>query len=183
LHCDIECCCAIPELFAFGFCTHIIECKKHDPRRSADIDRHNPVRLIRAIEIATALGRVPHADKQANLYDVLTIGLAPDAVTLKKRIHTRLQARLKAGMLREAKRLHIQGLSYKRMEALGLEYRFMARYLQGKCTKKEMFDQLEQEINRYAKRQFTWFKRNETTHWLTADALPAAISLVKNFLR
>jgi tRNA dimethylallyltransferase len=64
-------------------------------------------------------------------------------------------------MVAEAKRLHRQGVSYKRMEALGLEYRYLARLLQKKITKEEFLTQLESAIYDYARRQVTYFKRNE----------------------
>ncbi len=147
--------------------------KKLDPARAKTIDAQNPVRLIRAIEIAKALGKVPKLSPRSDLgekYNVLKIGLAlPDEV-LKKNIHTRLLARMKKGMIREIKNLHSPkqglGLSWKRMEALGLEYRYGALYLQGKLTKPEMLAKLESEIWQYAKRQKAWFKRDRSIVWV-----------------
>ncbi len=69
-------------------------------------------------------------------------------------------------MLNEAKKLHTQGLTFKRMDELGLEYRYMAKFLQGKINKKEMVEQLYSEIWKYAKRQRTWFKRNKNIIWV-----------------
>ena len=69
-------------------------------------------------------------------------------------------------MIGEAKKLHKNGLSWKRMENLGLEYRYLARFLQNKITKKEMIEQLEKEICHYAKRQITWFKRDKRIQWI-----------------
>lgn len=133
--------------------------KKLDSKRYKEIDQKNPVRLIRAIEIATSLGKVPSV-KSKPLFDVETIYLDfPDA-ELKKRIHKRLLARMKIGMVQEAKKLYSNGLSWKRMEQLGLEYRYLARYLQNKISEEEMLVQLEKEIWKYAKRQRTWFKRD-----------------------
>lgn len=139
--------------------------QKLDPVRAKTIDRNNPVRLIRAIEIATALGSVPIL-KTKSPYDVLWIGLGlPDEV-LKEKIHIRLLARMKQGMLTEAKRLHTAGVSWKRMQELGLEYRFMALHLSSKISKAEMLSQLEAAIWQYAKRQKTWFKRNKEINWI-----------------
>ncbi|MEK7081361.1 MAG: tRNA (adenosine(37)-N6)-dimethylallyltransferase MiaA, partial [Patescibacteria group bacterium] len=103
--------------------------KSLDPRRAKEIDAKNPRRLIRAIEIATALGHVPRLEASLPSYDVLKVGLTlPDKI-LKQRIHIRLFARISRGMVAETKRLHKQGLSWKRMDELGLEYRYLARYL------------------------------------------------------
>lgn len=132
-----------------------------DKQRSASIDKKNPIRLIRAIEIATALGAVPKTTKK-QIYDVVQIYIDLPDTELRKRIHTRLLSRIKSGMIQEAKKLHDSGISWKRMNDLGLECRYCALYLQGTITKKEMFTMLESAIWKYAKRQRTWFKKNET---------------------
>lgn len=62
-------------------------------------------------------------------------------------------------MVAEVERLHDQGMSWKRLEALGLEYRYLALYLQNKISKQDMLAQLEMAIWHYAKRQRTWFKK------------------------
>lgn len=155
-----------------------------DPHRAKSIDPHNKRRLIRALEIVTLAGKpVPplktHSRSSQNI-EVLKIGLRPDNQILKPRINQRLRQRLRRGMIEEAKRLHRQGLSYRRMEGLGLEYRYLARFLQGKISKAEMINQLEKEIWRYAKRQITWFKRDKEIHWLKNAA--GAEALVRQFL-
>ncbi len=139
--------------------------KKLDKSRAKSIDKNNKVRLIRAIEIAKALGKVPKVKSQSK-YKVTKIGLTlPDEI-LKEKIKARLLARIKRGMLREIKKLHDSGVSWKRMEMLGLEYRYGAVYLQGKITKQEMIEKLNTEIWHYAKRQKTWFKRDKNITWL-----------------
>lgn len=140
-----------------------------DPERTETIDQHNKVRLVRAIEIAHTLGAVPKLN-QHERFDTYWIGLSwPDEV-LRTRIHTRLLARMKRGMLAEATRLHAAGVSWKRMEQLGLEYRYLARLLQKKMTKNEMLTELETKIWHYAKRQKMWFKRNKAIRWITPPA-------------
>jgi len=138
--------------------------KKKDGRRAKSIDSKNKVRLIRALEIINTLKVVPKI-KQNSPYDVLYIGLNPEQKTLRKNIRERLIERIKKGMLGEAKRLHAKGLSWKRMEELGLEYKYLAWYLQNKISKDEMIKLLEREINQYSKRQYTWFKRNKEIKW------------------
>lgn len=138
--------------------------KEKDPERAETIDTKNKVRLIRALEIVDAIGKVPEIKKESP-YDIEWIGLDfPDEI-LKERIHVRLLKRLKMGMIKEVEKLHTQGLSWKRMRELGLEYRFLAEYLTGKLTKEEMTTQLESAIWQYAKRQRTWFKRNKEIGW------------------
>jgi tRNA dimethylallyltransferase len=139
--------------------------KKLDPIRAKEIDKNNPRRLIRAIEIATALGTVPKL-KKSDKYQTIFIGIRMPTEMLKEKIHKRLLARLDIGMITEVRRLHIKGLSWKKMEEFGLEYRYIARFLQKKITKEEMINQLESEICHYAKRQMTWFKRDKRVKWI-----------------
>jgi tRNA dimethylallyltransferase len=159
--------------------------QKLDRVRSKTIDSKNKVRLIRAIEVAKALGKVPKV-KTGRGYDVLKIGLTlPDEI-LKEKIRIRLLARIKKGMLKEIQNLHKEGVSWKRMEMLGLEYRYGALYLQGKLTKQEMIDKIHIETWHYAKRQKTWFKRDKNTIWLDPrkkNSLSKAVKEVKKFLR
>ncbi len=159
--------------------------KKLDKKRWQEIDQNNPRRLIRAIEIATKLGKVPKLGsktKNQNNYEFIQIGLNPGQEILHTRIHTRLLRRLRTGMLVEVKKLHKQGVSWKRLESFGLEYRHLAYFLQGKITKQEMLDKLEHEINQYAKRQMTWFKRDPRTYWFPGleKALKSADKLIRD---
>ena len=94
------------------------------------------------------------------------MGLNPGKEILEQNISKRLNDRLKAGMLKEIKALRKQGLSWKRLESFGLEYKYCALYLQNKITKKELEDQLFTAIRQYAKRQMTWWKRNKEIKWL-----------------
>lgn len=139
--------------------------QKLDKARAKTIDKHNKVRLVRAIEIAKALGKVPKAKNKAPLYQFIQIGLYLPEDLLKEKINTRLLARIKKGMFKEAQSLHVKGLTWKRMEELGLEYRYMALCLQKKITKEEMREELKTKIYQYAKRQKTWFKRDPQIHW------------------
>ncbi len=155
--------------------------KKLDQKRFKEIDTKNPHRLIRAIEIAKALGKVPKI-KAVPLFETLQVGIRQDDGILKQKINLRLKKRLKAGMLGEAKKLQAGGLSYKRMEAVGLEYRYMARHLQGKISKQEMAKQLEAEIWHYAKRQMTWFKKDRRIKWFEPEKLAKIKREVQEFL-
>jgi tRNA dimethylallyltransferase len=156
---------------------------KLDPRISKTIDSKNKVKIIRAIEIAKKLGKVP-VIKSESIYNAIQVGLiAPDKI-LKERIKTRLAKRIDLGMLKEGKRLHKQGLSWKRMESLGLEYRYMARYLSGKISLLQMTDELNSKIWQFARRQKTWFKRNKDIRWykVSGKTNQKIISYIKKVL-
>lgn len=141
---------------------------KKDPRRAKDIDAHNPVRLVRALEIAEAIGKSPKAKSDA-VYDVLWIGISVPFADLEKNIEKRLTLRMKQGMIAEAERLREEGLPFQRMEALGLEYRYLAQHLQEKLTKAELLDSIRKGNIDYAKRQMKYWKRNKDINWLNAQ--------------
>ncbi len=159
--------------------------KKKDSRRASIIDPHNPRRLIRALEIIDTLGKVPQLKSKPLDAHILFIGIKKDKEELKKLITARLHTRLKKGMIQEVKNLHIKGASWKRLEDFGLEYRFIAQFLQKKITEREMIDFIIKESVQYAKRQMTWFsshnkKGDNQIHWITNQK--QAFSLINNFL-
>ena len=139
--------------------------KKLDANRAKTIDKNNKVRLVRAIEIAKTLGKVPSLETNTK-FDTLKIGLFLTPEILKERIHNRLLSRIKKGMIEEVENLHKNGVSWKRMNDLGLEYRNVSLYLQNKMTREEMIEKLNTEIWHFAKRQNTWFKRDRNILWI-----------------
>lgn len=155
--------------------------KNLDPKRAKNIDDKNPHRLIRAIEIALELGTVP-ALKKREKYDCLQLGIMIDMSKLKEKIHIRLLKRLKAGMIKEIQKLKDSGLSWKRLESFGLEYKYVALFLQKKVSKLEMIEQLESQIFKYAKRQMTWFKKDKRIVWIKTEkeALVASQKFLAN---
>lgn len=155
--------------------------KNLDPRRAVEIDRQNPRRLIRAIEISQTLGKVPALkSKHRRGYGFFLLGLWPEPAILKQNIRRRLRARLQRGLVKEVTTLHRRGLSWRRMESLGLEYRFISRHLRGQLSRQEMVGRLNAATNDYAKRQLTWFKKDRRVHWLNNPA--KARQLVKAWL-
>ncbi|MEK7178228.1 MAG: tRNA (adenosine(37)-N6)-dimethylallyltransferase MiaA, partial [Patescibacteria group bacterium] len=104
--------------------------KKLDPRRAKNIDKNNRRRLIRALEIIIKSGEKVPILKSEPKYKALIIGIKRNAKELKKLIKTRLLKRLKRGMIKEIINLKKSGLSWKRLEDFGLEYRYVAYYLQ-----------------------------------------------------
>lgn len=158
--------------------------QKIDTERSENIDAKNPHRLIRAIEIAKELGKVPQLPTQKSYkYSVLKIGIETTDETLKERIKVRLLKRIKEGMIGEAKKLHIEGLSFKRMEELGLEYKYEALFLQGKLSEEEFIEQLGNAIWQYAKRQKTWFKRDREINWVKLEEKEKVDGLIEGFIK
>ena len=128
-------------------------------------DKQNPRRLIRHIELTTMYGYMNTRKQHIGLarkFNVLKIGLSASREILYKRADERVLARIKQGMIDEAKIL-----SLKRMRDLGLEYGVIADYLeglpvgrQGKIKKENLTSVLQGKIHGYIRRQLTWFKKD-----------------------
>jgi tRNA dimethylallyltransferase len=145
-------------------------------------------RLVRAIEIAEHTSK--HGSKEMiERPDVvpLVIGVRWDRTVLRERITSRLKERLKQGMIEEVQRLHDSGISWERLDEMGLEYRYVSLYLQGKLTYEEMFKTLNIRIHQFAKRQDTWFRgmerRGITIRWIEGSDEAALQELVKKIIR
>ncbi len=135
--------------------------KKADPRRANNIDRNNPRRLIRALEIVIKQGSVPQLNKKP--LPAIYIGI--DRNNLEQRIEQRLDERLSQGMVEEVKELRKQ-ISWKRLEEFGLEYRYIALYLQKKISYDQMRSQLLQAIIQFSKRQRRELKADPRINWI-----------------
>jgi tRNA dimethylallyltransferase len=155
--------------------------KKLDPRRAATIESKNPRRLIRAIEIVrTTKKPVPQIAKQPLPYKILILGVKKNEKDLKKLIKKRTEQRLKLGMVAETQKLRKSGLSWKKLESFGLEYRATAQFLQKKISREGMIENINKEDWQYAKRQIMWFKRDARIRWIKNQR--QGLSLAKKYL-
>jgi tRNA dimethylallyltransferase len=141
--------------------------KKLDSERAKNIERKNPRRLIRALEIVlTTKKPVPKINFNPPPYQILILGVKKSKSELKKLIEKRLLKRLKLGMITEIKKLKKGGLSWKRLEGFGLEYRWLSYYLQNKISYEAMVEKLQHAIEQFARRQMVWFRPNKRIHWI-----------------
>ena len=104
----------------------------------------------------------------------IIIGTTFERNILRENVTRRLKQRLQEGMIEEVKSIHDSGISWERLERLGLEYRFVAEFLQGKIlTEQELFEKLNTAIHQFVKRQETWFRGMERKgvkiFWLNRD--------------
>ncbi|MCD6412126.1 tRNA (adenosine(37)-N6)-dimethylallyltransferase MiaA [bacterium] len=139
--------------------------KKIAPQRAKEIDKENKVRLIRSLEIALNLLEFPKIKKRKS-FEVLKIGIDLPFEKLKKKILIRLKKRFKKGMVKEVKRLKESGLSWEKIESFGLEYRWVALYLQKKIDFKQMEEKLFKDILRFARKQINLFKKDKEVVWV-----------------
>ena len=138
-----------------------------------EVDPNNRNRVMRVLEKHHD-GDLEKTGRQAR-YRVLRLGVTWDRETLKKRIDERLDARFRQGMLREVQSLLDSGVSREFLDGLGLEYRYITRYLTGEIPD---FDVMKKElslaIKRFARRQMTWFRRHGDVLWLDMAGDPDA---------
>lgn len=136
------------------------------------IDKANRVRVERAVERSLLnVGTVTMKPK----YEIIWLGINPDREILRTKITKRLKQRIKQGLITEVERLHQGGISWRRLESFGLEYRFTTQYLQGKLEYREMIEQLIIANYQFSRRQVTWFKRNKDIHWITNSKEASAL--------
>jgi tRNA dimethylallyltransferase len=130
------------------------------------LDANNRRRLIRAAEILTAGVPLSSARQKEPVYGAFKIGIYWDRDVLRKRILDRLNSRLAEGMVEEVVTLRESGVSDAFLFDIGLEYRFILRFLQGQFLDYDEFrDQLFFAICQYAKRQYTWFRKDKRISW------------------
>ena len=155
------------ELEALSLPQLVERLQSSDPNAAFRIDTRNRRRLIRAIEIAGAGHAHPAARKSSPRYRCLQLGLTWPREILIEKIEKRLQERLANGMIEEIARLRSRGVPDQRFEKLGLECRYIARYLRGELgTVEDLRAQLGIAIRQFAKEQLTWFKRDPRIIWL-----------------
>ena len=150
-------------------CEQIIK-EQTDLHVKADLQEKE--RVIKAIEIIEAKkrGNDTTSDYRPDINPFI-IGTTLNREQLWQNISIRLKERLDEGMLDEVSSIHDDGISWERLEKLGLEYRYCSLFLQGKmATKDELFEQLFIAIRQFSKRQQTWFrmmeKKGVKIHWL-----------------
>ena len=156
--------------------------KELDRERAKTIEKKNKRRLIRAIEIVMKTkSPIPSLKKSPIPCDVLMIGIRKEKEEIKKLIKRRLKKRFNKGMVAEIKKLHRQGISWKRLEEFGLEYRWITRFLQKKISYNQMFENLQKEIEHFSNRQMTWFKKDKRIKWV--KRYKEAENLTQKFLK
>ena len=150
-------------------------------------------RVIKAIEIEKFI-QSPECEEFKKSLEArpeicpLVLGTTLERATLRANIKKRLYERLDSGMIEEVERLHSEGASWERLEKLGLEYRFVSEFLEGKfSSKEEMAEKLNIAIGQFAKRQETWFRGMEKNgvkiNWLPKiPDLDARFAAARKFL-
>lgn len=146
-------------------------------------DKKNKRRIIRLLE-KNQMGE-ERASKNQPQFSALQLGVTWPREILYRRIEKRLKMRLEQGMIEEVRRYLESGGPMERLCELGLEYRHIAWYLAGKYASFEEFQEsLARAIQKFAKRQTTWFKKDDAIHWLDMeeDGFAQACGWIEPFL-
>lgn len=156
------------------------------PKAYEDLkEGNNRKRMIRSLERARATrnAKIPIIPAET---EWLILGVYLHRKEVHQRIEQRLGARLNSGMVEEVEQLHANGVSWKRLEFFGLEYKYISQYLQRILTYAEMREQLLIKIRQFAKRQDIWFRKMERAghiiHWLPKGKVEQASAIIELFL-
>jgi tRNA dimethylallyltransferase len=129
-----------------------------DVRRAKELDPQNRRRLIRALEIIEAKGKVPKRTKSAPMYEVEWVMIDPTREELRARIDKRLESALARGLVEEVREIR-ELVSDTRLNELGLEYRIVSEYLRNERDETSLFPTLSAKLWQYARRQKAWLRK------------------------
>lgn len=154
-----------------------------DPEYYKKVDIENPHRVIRALEVSLGTGKpfssfLNQPRKQRN-FKIIKVGLTAPRKEIYERINKRVDLMMQEGLLEEAKKL----FPYKNLNALNtVGYREIFEYLEGNCTLEEAVEEIKKNTRRFAKRQLTWFRKEEDITWFENTVSPEEIiSFIEKF--
>lgn len=147
-----------------------------DPVYYARGEIQNPQRLMRALEVITATGssitRFQTRKKQPRPFNIIQFGLELPREQLVRRINQRVDMMMEQGLLTEAEQL----LPYRHLNALQtVGYKELFDYMDGLLSLPQAIERIKINTRQYAKRQMTWFKRDEAIQWLAPDSAAATV--------
>ncbi|MFY8021922.1 MAG: tRNA (adenosine(37)-N6)-dimethylallyltransferase MiaA [Bacteroidia bacterium] len=149
---------------------------KINPKKYQEIDIQNPQRLMRAIEMSLQ-GVVLTSTKKQRPFTCIKIGLDWDRELLYNRINLRVDQMMQLGLEQEAKSFHhLQHLNS--LQTVG--YQELFEYFDGRCTLAHAIDKIKQHSRNYAKRQLTWFKKDNEIIWKKPSEIADIKQLIEN---
>lgn len=140
-----------------------------DPEAEKVVDLKNPRRVIRALEVITFTGQ-PFTElrkKQAPIVEPLMLGIKRDRDELKERIYKAVEAYVEAGWIDEIRRMKTLGISWDAPAMTSIGYRELGEYVRGETDLETAIQKTKEATWQYARRQITWFKRDNRIHWVS----------------
>jgi tRNA dimethylallyltransferase len=160
------------------------ELQKKDPEYSSKGEMQNPQRMMRALEVILNTGNsiltYQKGTKSKRDFNIIKIGLELPRQRLYDLINTRVDMMIAEGLIEEAKQL----IPFKSLNALQtVGYRELFDYFEGNINKQRAIELIKQNTRHYAKRQLTWFKRDENMHWFQPQFEPVLHHILQTFNR
>ena len=154
--------------------------KELDPSYYDIVDKNNPQRIIRALEVCLSSGKTFSSYRSGKTnnrnFNIFKIGLDMDRGQLYERINLRVDEMIKAGLLKEVKSL----INHKEKNALQtVGYKELFDYMDGKTNIDNAIELIKQNTRRYAKRQLTWFRKDKEINWFKPNQKEEIISFIK----
>ncbi|HTN05430.1 tRNA (adenosine(37)-N6)-dimethylallyltransferase MiaA [Agriterribacter sp.] len=154
--------------------------RQHDPVFYSKGEMQNPQRMMRALEVKLSSGKsilalhsLPQKQRE---FSVINIGMELPRKAIYHNINERVDSMMNEGLLEEATALY----PYRHLNALQtVGYTELFDYIDGKCTIQEAVDTIKKNTRHYAKRQLTWFKRDESIHWFAPDDVKNIIDFIE----
>ena len=153
-----------------------LQLKKQDPEYYKTVDLKNPTRIIHALEICLMTG-IPYsqfrtAPNKKRPFSIVKIGLNTDRKIVHGRINKRVDLMIDAGLEEEARSVY----RYKHLTALNtVGYRELFAYFDGEISKEKAIELIKRNSRRYARKQLTWFRKDETMKWFEPDEVAKII--------
>ena len=162
-----------------GIDSLVDQLRELDPRYVAEVDVYNPQRIVRALEVCLISGKPYYELRSGGVaqrdFNIVKIGTEMDREVLYDRINRRVDIMLEDGLLSEVERL----LPHRHLNSLQtVGYREFFDYFDGKCSLEESVELLKRNSRRYAKRQMTWFRRDESIAWFAPDKVEEIIDYI-----
>jgi tRNA dimethylallyltransferase len=165
------------------------ELSERDPATYERIDRQNPRRVIRAIEVIRLTGK-PFSAQRADWAHASrgthplsrSFGLSRSASGLHARIDSRVEEMFRRGLVAETQALLARGLGQNKTAMQALGYRQVIEHLRGERSVQEMIELVKIRTRQFAKRQMTWFRRQMRLQWLDADTDETPTALAQRLL-
>lgn len=143
------------------------ELRQRDPAYYEEVDRNNPARVLRALEVCISTG-LPYSsmrtgEKRQRPFNIIKLGIDMERERLYERINRRVDVMMQMGLEQEARAVyHLRTLNS--LQTVG--YREMFDYFDGTISRDEAIELIKRNSRRYAKRQMTWFRRDEEIKWV-----------------
>lgn len=165
-----------------GLDSLVEELQRLDPKYAEIVDRCNPARVMRALEVCISTGR-PYSEQRSGTiterpFNIIKIATDMPRDILYERINKRVDIMVEEGLVEEVRNLYHK----RKLNALQtVGYRELFDYFDGKCSLEEAIELIKRNSRRYAKRQMTWFRRDSEFRWFAPSALSDIIAYIEGF--